>query len=135
MVYPQRRRPGNWNDQAFGDWFPRLLVFLQVPSLHTQYNHKVVLEYSPSPEDLPANFKNRFEFFQPGLKRILNYGCVSERCRIGARTLGSCAHTASAALLLGNYNRQPDNFQTKYKRLHMFDPPNAKSLNVALCHP
>ena len=134
-IYDQINIPGNYNPALFGPWSPRRIVFLQVPSLHLNRNHKVVICFIPEDWDLPDNFKNRFGFAEPGLQRIVAYGCVADSCKIGVRTCGACSHCIAGLLLLGNYNHQPQNFRSTHKVLHLFDPANIEALNLPLFHP
>ena len=87
MIYDQYDEPRNWNPNEFDDWFRRRLVYLQVPSLHTNQKYKVVICYDCDllKGSLPPNFKNRFGFTTPGTRRILDYGCTGRWCRVGGQ--------------------------------------------------
>ena len=128
-------QPRNWNDELFGQWFPRRLLFGRVPNRisGTKTDHKVIISYIPnSPEwDQPNNI-NRLGFLQPGLKQIIGYGCISEGCSVGFRLAGCCSHVATILLAVGVYAFQPDLFKSTYKNLHFIDIKNHKSLNQAL---
>ena len=54
--------PLNWNlhVQEFGPWHARCLFFGDVPSLHKNVRHKVVLAFVPAHNVPCANFRNRF---------------------------------------------------------------------------
>ena len=88
-------------------------------------------------ESLPEGFENRYgDLFtnDPGLRRIVGYGCVGPHCRIGARTLGLCAHTMTVLMFLGYYLNGGE-YKSKYRPEHYIDVRQNKSLNNSLRRP
>ena len=128
----QRIEPENWDDQKFGTWFPRRIILIGIPSMHSsQTVHKVVLTYVPTSEDLPPNFVNRLGFTQPGIERLVEYACIGN-CRPGLRLNGTCAHVCSAILLLAVHAFDPNSFRSTHKPLHYLDVANPDGLDNSL---
>ena len=128
-------QPRNWNDQLFGQWYPRRLLFGRVPNRisGTTTDHKVIISFLPnSPEWDQPNHPNRLGFVQNGLKQIIGYACISAGCNAGYRLAGCCSHVATILLAVGVYAFHPDLFKSKYKKLHFIDVKHNKNLNTAL---
>ena len=129
------QEPQNWNEQLFGVWFPRRLLFGKVPNRisGTKTDHKVIISFLPnSPEWEQPNHPNRLGFIQNGLKQIIGYACISDGCHAGHRLAGCCSHVATVLLAVGVYANNPDLFKSTYKKLHLIDVKNNKNLNKAL---
>ena len=90
-------RPKNWDDSMYGEWFPRRILLIGVPSIHSSKVHKVTLFFVPTSDALPNNFSNRFRFRHGNLQRLVGFGCT---CPTGLRTFGVCSHVL-AVLTLG----------------------------------
>ena len=128
-IFDQIHMPQNYDEQIFGQWFPRRVISVGVPSRFSQKKtHRVFIEYLPTSWDLPDNFNNEFGFTQDNLNRILAYGCM-KKCPIGYRQAGCCSHVAAAIILLGIYAYNPNIFETTHKNLHHVDPFQTRSLN------
>ena len=132
-IYDQVGMPQNWNPQLFGQWFSRRLVCISIPGRHSaNTTHKVIIEFIPENEQIPAGFKNPYGF-NGCLERIVGYGCLNT-CMVGHRQAGCCSHVACALVFLGIYAFDQNGFKTKYKPLHMVDPGQPSSLNVEMYH-
>ena len=133
----EKEEPENWKDEHFDPWFPRTIAMVEIPSRHSAEAHKVVVAFVSDEKELPEGFQNRFgDLFtnDPELKKIVDYGCVGPHCRIGARTLGCCAHTMSVLMLLGYYNYDGE-YKSTYKPEHYIDTNHPKSMNNKLRPP
>ena len=129
----QTDEPEGWDEQLFGPWFARRLLFVGIPSMHSPSKmHKVVIAYIPDSWPLPSGFRNRLGFTQDGLKRIVEFACVGKDCRVGYRLNGSCAHVTAALLLVSVYGKDENSFESTYKPLHLIDVANPKGLSEAL---
>ena len=132
--HDQVNQPGNWDEMRFGMWFPRRLVMVQIPGLHSERTkHRVVLAFIPENDPLPANFVNRFGFTQQGINRLVDFGCLDDKCPIGLRTNSACAHVGTAVILLGLYSYDNQVIDGVYKNLHWLDVKHPNGLNQELC--
>ena len=129
-IYDQQVEPDNWDAQAFGQWCPRRLLFVGVPSMHSESKtHKVIITFIPTNQPLPQGFTNRLGFIQPGLERVLEYGCVGPHCVVGLRLNSACAHVAAVLMLVGVHAFDENTFESTYKPLHYIDVANHRGLN------
>ena len=126
----EAQRPSNWDEELYGEWYPRRILLMGVPSIHSQKVHRVVLFFVPTCEALPANFHNRFRFQHGNLQRLVGFGCVT--CPTGLRTFGVCSHVLAVLTLVGVYSHDKETFRSKYKPAHIFDVANPKSINVSM---
>ena len=113
----------------YGEWFPRRILLIGVPSIHSSKVHKVTLFFVPTSDALPNNFSNRFRFRHGNLQRLVGFGCT---CPTGLRTFGVCSHVLAVLTLIGVYSFDKDAFQSKYKPSHVFDAGRPKSINVSM---
>ena len=107
--YDHFNQPRNWNNELFGPWCPRRILFATVPNRISgaQTDHKVLIAYLPnSPEWDQPDFVNRLGFIQNGLKNILGYACIAKDCRVGYRLNGCCSHVATVLLAVGVFSHQ-----------------------------
>ena len=126
-IYEQVNQPVGWDVNRFGPWFPRTVLCASLPGRHNNNSYRILIEYLPThdkngdPIDLPNNFVNPFGFTQPGLERIVGYGC-RRYCKIGYRQAGICSHAASILIYLGVYSNDRTGFRTKHKLMNLADP-------------
>ena len=125
FIYDQLERPDNWSDEDYGIWFARRLLLIEIPSLHKADKHLVVLAYVPDDpawnDGVPHDFPNRLGFTQEGLRNLVGYACLRDECPIGLRLLGCCSHVATAVMLLGVFQHDPETFSTKHKHLNYLE--------------
>ena len=125
--------PANWDPLAFGVWFPRRLLFLTVPSLHSsQKKYRVIISYIPANQACPLNFQNRLGFVQDDTKKILGYACLSGDCKPGFRLMGCDSHVMSAIMLIGVFAHRQDLYHSTHRNVHLFDISNSDEQNINL---
>ena len=135
-IIDQHDMPTNWNNDLFGPWFARRIMFVGIPSMHSPSKiHKVVVSFLPSSWPFPQNFTNRLGFVQEGLDRIIEFGCVGPHCRIGYRLNSCCAHVMTAILLVAIYGKGDDSFVSTSKPYHLLDVANPPGLNEQVLAP
>ena len=117
----------SWDVNNLGPWFRRTVLCVSLPGRHSSNSHRVLIEYLPThdgqgePIPLPNGFVNPFGFTQPGLERIVGYGC-RRFCKVGYRQAGICSHAAAVLIYLGIYAYDRTGFKTKHKLMNLADP-------------
>ena len=129
-IFDQVQPPINWygvwpglNQANTTPWQPvRILTIPAIPSRYkSNISHTVVLAYVPTAWHLVHNAPG---FKSPSLQRIQMYICgprVPGRCKVGARTSSSCAHTAAGVYICGLLAHNPALFKSTWRELNYID--------------